>query len=64
MIIYEYERSQLLYFGQKLDGLNKLIELAEIQWAETFNEIEGVRMNEARFKQLKEKEWWGQGVKT
>lgn len=50
--IHEYKGRQELYLKQTPDTLDRLIEIAKIQSAETSNEIEGIRTTSTRLKQL------------
>ena len=51
-LIHEYKGRQQLYFKQKLEKLDKLVEFAKIQSTEASNEIEGIRTSNYRLKQL------------
>ena len=52
--IYRYQGKQELYFRQRPEELNKLIEIAKIQSTEASNEIEGIVTTSVRLKKLVE----------
>ena len=51
-LIHEYKGRQQLYLKQKPEVLDKLVVIAKRQSTEASNEIEGIRVNDARLKQL------------
>ena len=50
--IHEHKAKQELFLKQKPQGLEKLVEIAKVQSTESSNEIEGIRITNARLKQL------------
>lgn len=53
--IHESKGKQSLYFKQKPEQLDRLVEIAKIQSTEASNEIEGIRTTEPRLRQLMNK---------
>ncbi len=51
-LIHEEKGKQSLYYKQKPDELNSLVEIAKIQSTESSNSIEGIRTTEMRLRQL------------
>ncbi len=51
-LIHEYKGRQELFFEQKKDGLDKLVELSKMQSTEASNEIEGIVTTNQRLKKL------------
>ena len=51
-LIHEYKGRQQLYLRQKPEVLDKLVVVAKRQSTESSNEIEGIKVNDARLKQL------------
>ena len=51
-LIHEYKGRQQLYLAQRLDDLDKLVELAKIQSTKASNVIEGIVTTDQRLAQL------------